>query len=138
MKQNQNEKTISEIYNFPLDTEPKTKNNWLVKDANWIISLSPDEVDSEDVSLLLRQGFIPDFAVPKATEFLLKNPLSGDMYDGELLDSLAECKADLKRYKICLTPIIPFLMDFSKTYAFELPDFKDDFTKSVDLLASRQ
>lgn len=70
------------------------------------------------------------FAIPKAVEFLL----AGEMYERELLKSLAESKSPLHEYNDFLSKLIPALRSFSEFHEFELPKFKKRFDDSVDLL----
>ncbi len=55
--------------------------NWY----NQVIMKQPDELDLKDVSIMIRQRLFLKTAVNKAIAFLEKDPLIGEMYQGQLL-----------------------------------------------------
>ena len=55
--------------------------NWY----NQVIMKQPDELDLKDVSIMIRQRLFLKTAVNKAITFLEKDPLIGEMYQGQLL-----------------------------------------------------
>lgn len=131
---NMNKKSISDVYGYSLDNIPSDSGDWLVEEIADILRKAREEATPEDAAVLIRQDRVLSFAIPKALEFLKANPLAGEMYEGELLKSLAESKFTLQEYKDSISKLIPVLRSFSNSHEFELPQFKKRFDDSVDLL----
>ncbi|MCL2811191.1 MAG: contact-dependent growth inhibition system immunity protein [Clostridia bacterium] len=81
-------KSLKEIYGLEEDTSGFSSS--LVLWYNKLIQKTYDDLDEKDVSIMVRQSILPELAMDKAIEILLKNPFSGDFWDGDLLCTIAK------------------------------------------------
>ncbi|WP_196595780.1 contact-dependent growth inhibition system immunity protein [Pectinatus frisingensis] len=89
-----NNETISKILNISGEIDQKCEMD------KWYISLlgkTIGEIDVKDIYRMLRQDILMEIAVPKAFEMLQEDPLTGEMYDGQLLAMLYS--VDVNKYK---------------------------------------
>lgn len=79
---------IKEIYHisddFPATTEKY--DIWLKE----LLNKTEDEIDENDVYTMFSQHELEDLAIKKAIEFILDDPLAGEMWDGQFLEQLAK------------------------------------------------
>ena len=79
---------IKEIYHvsddFPATTEKY--DIWLKE----LLNKTEDEIDENDVYTMFSQHELEELAIKKAIEFILDDPLVGEMWDGQFLEQLAK------------------------------------------------
>ena len=76
-------KSMKEIYNLSYDTS--NFNSGLVNWYNQMIDKTDEELDSTDVSKMIRQNILKEVAVKKIIELSVKGPYDGEFSDGGLL-----------------------------------------------------
>ncbi|MED9310250.1 MULTISPECIES: contact-dependent growth inhibition system immunity protein [Escherichia] len=79
-------KTIKQIYN--LDLDDSEEKSGLIKWYNHLLGKTPDDLDEVDVSKMIRQKILPKLAIDKAIDILKDNPQIGEMYEGDVLNTL--------------------------------------------------
>lgn len=82
-----NKMTIREIYKCNY-IEDDGKSYPLQKWYNRLIDKNISEINIEDVLKMIRQKEFIELAILKAIEFLKRDPLVGELYEGELLKKL--------------------------------------------------
>lgn len=96
---------------------------------NDMIEKTPEELDIADISRMLRQDVFSDIAIPAAWKKLYSNPLSGEMYDGQLLETLLRYLSNhveqLDAQKA--SNFLKLATDFLAVYEWELPEDRQDF-----------
>ena len=96
---------------------------------NDMIEKTPEELDIADISRMLRQDVFSDIAIPVAWQKLYSNPLSCEMYDGQLLETLLRYlsnhveQLDAQR----ASNFLKLATDFLAVYEWELPEDRQDF-----------
>lgn len=84
---------ISKILNINEDIDVKCKmDQWYVLLLNKTIK----EINIGDIYRMLRQNVLVEIAIPIAFDMLRKDPLIGEMYDGQLLEMLYS--VDVNKY----------------------------------------
>ncbi|HFZ7336388.1 TPA: contact-dependent growth inhibition system immunity protein [Salmonella enterica subsp. salamae serovar 21:z10:z6] len=63
-------------------------NSGLIKWYNRLLDKTADELDEIDISKMIRQDILVDLAIDSAINILKDNPYAGEMYDGDVLNSL--------------------------------------------------
>lgn len=130
---------IKDIYHiddsFSIDNEKYNK--WLKS----LFNKTKDEITEKDVYTMLLQQELEDLAIEKAIEFIKIDPLSGEMWDGQLLEQLAGISADkLVAYKEDLQKLIPYIDIQIKEplwdFEFEREDFISRYMKFKDKVAN--
>lgn len=81
-----NKQTIKNTYN--LSYGDLKVNSGLIKWYNRLLDKTADELDEIDVSKMIRQDILVDLAIDSAINILKDNPYAGEMYDGDVLNSL--------------------------------------------------
>jgi len=76
--------TIKEKFN--LDYENNEIKSGLIKWYNNLLNKSPCELNAVDVSKMIRQDILKDFALDILIDLIITNPFDGEMYDGDLLN----------------------------------------------------
>jgi len=76
--------TIKEKFN--LDYENNQTKSGLIKWYNNLLNKSPCELNAVDVSKMIRQDILKDFALDILIDLIIANPFDGEMYDGDLLN----------------------------------------------------
>ena len=108
---------------------------------NWynnMIEKCPEELDIADISRMLRQDVFSDIAVPMAWQRLYSNPLSDEMYDGQLLETLLRYlsnhaeQLDTQR----ASDFLELATRFLAVYEWELPEERQDFEQLLLKAAS--
>ena len=83
---------IKNIYqvrdDFPITDEKY--DNWLRK----LLNKTEEEVSENDVCTMLSQHEFEELAIKKAIDFILADPLAGEMWDGHFLEQLAKAPLD--------------------------------------------
>ncbi|CAK19544.1 contact-dependent growth inhibition system immunity protein [Listeria welshimeri] len=129
---------IKDIYHiddsFSIDNEKYNK--WLKS----LFNKTKDEITEKDVYTMLLQQELEDLAIEKAIEFIKIDPLTGEMWDGQLLEQLAGISADkLVAYKEDLQKLIPYIDIQIKEplwdFEFEREDFISRYMKFKDKVA---
>ncbi|MBF2621112.1 contact-dependent growth inhibition system immunity protein [Listeria welshimeri] len=130
---------IKDIYHiddsFSIDNEKYNK--WLKS----LLNKTKDEITEKDVYTMLLQQELEDLAIEKAIEFIKIDPLTGEMWDGQLLEQLAGISADkLVAYKEDLQKSIPYIDIQIKEplwdFEFEREDFISRYMKFKDKVAN--
>ncbi|MBC1370337.1 hypothetical protein HB790_10555 [Listeria welshimeri] len=130
---------IKDIYHiddsFSIDNEKYNK--WLKS----LFNKTKDEITEKDVYTMLLQQELEDLAIEKAIEFIKIDPLTGEMWDGQLLEQLAGISADkLVAYKEDLQKLIPYIDIQIKEplwdFEFEREDFISRYMKFKDKVAN--
>ncbi|MBC1705448.1 hypothetical protein JL739_12865 [Listeria welshimeri] len=130
---------IKDIYHiddsFSIDNEKYNK--WLKS----LLNKTKDEITEKDVYTMLLQQELEDLAIEKAIEFIKIDPLTGEMWDGQLLEQLAGISADkLVAYKEDLQKLIPYIDIQIKEplwdFEFEREDFISRYMKFKDKVAN--
>lgn len=88
---------IKDIYHinddFPIVS--KKYDIWL----NKLLNKTEDEVDEKDVYTMFSQHEVEELAIKKALEFIINDPLAGELWDGHFLEQLANVSIEkLKKY----------------------------------------
>ncbi|MBC1478477.1 hypothetical protein IBB56_00330 [Listeria welshimeri] len=130
---------IKDIYHiddsFSIDNEKYNK--WLKS----LLNKTKDEITEKDVYTMLLQQELEDLAIEKAIEFIKIDSLTGEMWDGQLLEQLAGISADkLVAYKEDLQKLIPYIDIQIKEplwdFEFEREDFISRYMKFKDKVAN--
>ncbi|MBF2598126.1 contact-dependent growth inhibition system immunity protein [Listeria welshimeri] len=130
---------IKDIYHiddsFSIDNEKYNK--WLKS----LLNKTKDEITEKDVYTMLLQQELEDLAIEKAIEFIKIDPLTGEMWDGQLLEQLAGISANkLVAYKEDLQKLIPYIDIQIKEplwdFEFEREDFISRYMKFKDKVAN--
>ena len=93
--------SIRNLYGFDY-YESASFNSSLTDWYNRVIDKSIDELDAMDVAKITRQSVlkdIKDVAVDRAIELFLANPFDGELQDGDLLNVLVSCSAEVVKNK---------------------------------------
>lgn len=118
-------KTIGELYGYSKDD--KNLRTGVVDHFNKILGKTPDGLDDDDISFLLRQEKLLDLAIPRAIERLADNPYCGHYYEGEMIYSLSRVKDIPVKYLPEIKSLLPKLEAFAESYSFELDGDKGDY-----------
>lgn len=127
-------KTIKEIYGEEFINNPETS---LLKHYNTVLNKTPDELNTDDICMLIRQEFFLEIAVPKAIEILKKDHSAGDNYEYCLLFNLSNMNSSLKEYKDDIFALINILETDFKNIVFDLEDDKKDYLESIKRLKEK-
>lgn len=85
-------RTIQDIYN--LEYDESGQNSGLTNWYNQLLGKTIDEIDEIDVSKMIRQDILKKLAIEKAMEIFIRDPLAGEMNDGDILENLCGLKKD--------------------------------------------
>lgn len=101
---------------------------------NEMINKRIDELSILDISRMLRQNELMPLAVSKAMERLIKNPLDGEMYDGNLLYQVVDA---IKRHgasvdKQTAEEFIKIANARKETYDWEFAEWKAEYDELLD------
>ena len=127
-------KTLKEIYGWELDKNPQTS---LIKDVNEVLGKTPEELDTHDINMLIRQGFFLDLAIPKAIEMIEKNHAVGDYYEYCMLVNLSKIEAPLSKYKEKITNLIALLKKDHDHIDFESKRIEERYLDSIERLKKK-
>ncbi|MBP9479669.1 MAG: hypothetical protein KBF12_13775 [Sebaldella sp.] len=117
-------KSMKEIYNLSYDTS--NFNSGLVNWYNQMIDKTYEELNSTDVSKMIRQNILKEVAEKKIIELFVKDPYDGEFNDGGLLKIIislnfkAEDIQDFEKFR-------NFLIQTKNEY--EKFDWSDEQTK---------
>lgn len=106
-------KKIKQIYNI--------SDNWGLSESRYdvwfkkLLNKTEDEVSYKDVYTMFSQNELEELAIKKAIEFIIEDPLAGEMWDGHFLEQLTNVS-------------INKLKHFSK----ELKELSSSIEKQVD------
>ena len=95
-----------------------------------VVQKQVSQLDLLDISRMLRQEVFLDIAIPVTEQFLLKNPLCGEMYDGQLMELLVrvlEAHPEERykvRYQMLKERILPDIDWYITTGDIDGEDFK--------------
>ena len=105
-----NSRKIKEIYGCKQIVSPEPLyplQEW----HNLLIEKTVDEITVADVARMLRQNELVDLALSKAIDFLKQDLFAGELFEGELLETLSEKDA------IILNPVADDLKNIVKNAA---------------------
>lgn len=91
-------KKIKDIYRVEDDFAivDEKYDRWLKE----LLNKTEDRISVNDVYTMFSQHELEDLAIKKAIEFILADPLAGEMWDGQFLEQLAKVPVDkLMLYK---------------------------------------
>lgn len=91
-------KKIKDIYRVENDFAivDEKYDRWLKE----LLNKTEDEISVNDAYMMFSQHELEDLAIKKAIEFILADPLAGEMWDGQFLEQLAKIPVDkLMLYK---------------------------------------
>lgn len=77
---------IKQIYNISADfgLSENKYDIWLEE----LLNKTEDEVSYKDVYMMFSQNELEELAIKKAIEFIIEDPLAGEMWDGHFLEQL--------------------------------------------------
>lgn len=120
--------------NFPI--KDGKYDNWLKK----LLNKTEDEINENDIYTMFAQHELEALAIKKAIEFILNDPLAGELWDGQFLEQLAKapidklevCKKELKELPLYIDQNIKESMwDFD----FEKEEFMERYNEFKTMLA---
>lgn len=123
---------IKEIYhindNFPIEDDKYDK--WLKS----LLNKTENEITENDVYTMFCQHELEDLAIQKAIEFILEDPLAGELEDGQFLEQLANAplsKLTIYRNDLKKLPsyIENHLDDSMWDFDFEKEEFMERYIK---------
>ncbi len=100
---------------------------------NQMIKKKVDELSLLDISRMLRQDIYGDIALPLAVRILIRNPLEGEMYEGQLLELMIKY---ITNHQECKKGIDYPLLSLAIDYALNTMewDFEEDKEEYKDLV----
>jgi len=119
--------TIKEMYecDYYSGMEPITS---LLKWYNTVIDKNIEEINVGDVCRMLRQNMFKDIAIPKAIDFLIQNPFAGELFEGELLETIFRKRdEELCGYYTSLKEIIDKGLIQNKEYDWLIEEQRKEF-----------
>lgn len=124
-------KKIKDIYNMSDDFAivDEKYDRWIKE----LLNKADDEVSVNDVYMMFTQRELEDLAIKKAIEFILEDPLAGEMWDGQFLEQLA--RAPINKLKVYVKQLkeLPDWIDNNiddSMWDFEFE--KDEFLERCD------
>ena len=126
--------TIRAIYNVE---ELKGDDYSLVKWHNDVINKTVDELTCADVARMLRQGLFLETALSKAIEMLMADPFVGELYTGELIESLSEVdRESLSERKSDINNIVKEAEKDINSVPWGYPEEKNEYMEMLVMLKS--
>lgn len=105
----------------------------LQKWYNGLIEKTISEIEIADVLRMIRQKQFMDIAIFKAVYYLEKNPFSGELYEGELLEKLSTVnKNDIIKYKNEIITILLDSLEKNKKYEWLEEEEREEFKDIID------
>lgn len=105
----------------------------LQKWYNNLIEKRISEIEIADVLRMIRQKQFIDIAIFKAVYYLGKNPFSGELYEGELLEKLSTINKDqLMEYKNEIITILSNALEENKKYEWLEEEEREEFKNIID------
>jgi len=83
----ESDRTIKQIYK--LEYDDSGFDSGLIRWYNRMLDKTMIELDEIDVSKMIRQKILKDVAIERAIELFEKNPMTGEMYEGDILKLLS-------------------------------------------------
>lgn len=113
----------------------------LQKWYNQLLDKRISELEVSDVLRMIRQNEFIDIAIPKAVDYLKENPFVGDMYEGELLETLLNMNIDsltdyIDEIKGILSEALIKNQDYKWLVDEERKEFAEIITKFSDKIRS--
>ena len=101
---------------------------------NEMINKSVDELSIGDISRMLRQNVLFPLAISKAMELLIRNPLDGEMYDGDLLKQVVRAlnNNSVSVDKHAAEEFIKLANMEKETYEWEFEEDKIEYENLLD------
>lgn len=132
-----NDRTIQEIYGIPKDNSDF--NSSLVKWYNKMINKKYLELDVVDVSKMIRQGILKNVAFQRAIELFITNPYDGEMYDGDLLNTIANYDEFVIRHeqKLKLLEVIEMIKNDFNNFEWNDDKTKKQFIENLLILGKK-
>ncbi|SDC37825.1 hypothetical protein SAMN05421663_102243 [Terribacillus halophilus] len=129
-------KTMGKLYNLPspdLNSEDRL-GMWYIEFYN----KQYDDIAVLDIIRMLNQGFLVEVAVEIAVEHLYKEPLAGEMYDGQLMEALFSI--DLNQYNNLLEDVKKMIADISlklDELDWNSTDDKEEFSRLLQAFQTK-
>lgn len=123
---------IKELYNCEYivsDEELYPLQEWY----NSLIDKTINQITIADVLRMMRQKVFINLAIKKAVEILQKNVFAGELYDGQLLETLS--KIDVEFFELYLEEIksiVKDALDKSEAHEWSYEGEKEEFIEIVD------
>lgn len=105
---------------------------------NLLIEKTIDEITVADVARMLRQNELVDLALPKAIRFLQQDLFAGELFEGELLETLSEIDATiLKPVAYDLKIIVKNAADKQITHEWLYDGEEDEFQEIINVITAK-
>ena len=128
---------IKELYNCEYEVSEKELyplQEWY----NQLIDKTIQEITPGDVARMLRQEMFPDLAMTKAIELLQENPFAGELYEGEILATIAGMEnSSVISYTEELQIILKDASERIAAYEWTYDREEDEFKEIVDSVARK-
>ncbi|GEM_PF-4150612 len=109
----------------------------LVKHWNKAICKEISDLDVFDICMFIRQNSFLDTVIPIAVNMLMDNPLSGFLYEGELVRSIAICPGDIKPFSSSINNVLILIRSKENSLFFEDEEDKKDFYSNIESIKLR-
>jgi len=124
---------IKDIYHinddFPIVS--KKYDIWL----NKLLNKTEDEVDEKDVYTMFSQHEVEELAIKKALEFIINDPLAGELWDGHFLEQLANVSIEkLKKYTKELKELPSHIDQNIDNHLWDFAFERDEFMEKYEQL----
>lgn len=133
----ENTRKIKEIYGC----EPIVSSEPLYPLQEWhnlLIEKTVDEITVADVARMLRQNELVDLALSKAIRFLQQDLFAGELFEGELLETLSEKEATiLKPVADDLKIIVKNAAEKQLTHEWLYDGEEDEFQKIINAITAK-
>lgn len=121
---------IRDIY--PLSQEQSQADYALDEWYNTLLNKDRTELDITDLCRMIQQTIFIEIAVDKAVEVLKRNPLAGDVYDGQLVEVLFS--VDMEKITEQREPLKEVLLDVRDNVEIDHFMSVEDFNGYRDLV----
>ncbi len=130
----ENKNKIKDIYNCNYIKAGK-ETYPLQKWYNQLIDKKVCEVNLKDTLKMIRQNEFIDLAILKAIYYLKENPFIGEIYEGELIESLLKVNINkIKPYSTELKGILSNALELNKNYEWLIEEERLEFNNTINLI----
>ncbi|MBO0461956.1 hypothetical protein JZO83_09335 [Enterococcus sp. DIV1298c] len=124
---------IKDIYHinddFPIVS--KKYDIWL----NKLLNKTEDDIDENDVYTMFSQHEVEELAIKKALEFIINDPLAGELWDGQFLEQLANVSIEkLKKYTKELKELPSHIDQNIDNHLWDFAFERDEFMEKYEQL----
>lgn len=111
-------------------------NDPLVIWHNQVIEKHPDELTVADIARCIRQNIFVESAYEVLLSYLLHNPYSGDLYEGELMEKASMVDNEIIfKHKKSVKEIVENAKKFIDTHEWTSGEEKMEYIEAVEKLA---